>query len=63
MHTVGEREGGMIWENSVEASTLPYVKQAAGGSSVYDAGNPKPELWTGVTCSGRWERGSRGRGP
>ena len=23
---VGEGEGGMIWENSTETSTLPYVK-------------------------------------
>ena len=44
MDTVEEREGGMIWENSVEASTLPYVKQTASGSSVYDEGNPKPVL-------------------
>ena len=22
----GEREGGMIWENSIETNSLPYVK-------------------------------------
>ena len=25
-HSVGEGEGGMIWENSMETYTLPYVK-------------------------------------
>ena len=24
--SVGEGKGGMIWENSIEACTLPYVK-------------------------------------
>ena len=31
----------MIWENSTETCTLPYVKQTASGSLMYDAGNPK----------------------
>ena len=26
LDTVGEGEGGMIWENSIETCTLPYVK-------------------------------------
>ena len=26
LDSVGEREGGMIWENSIETYTLPYVK-------------------------------------
>ena len=42
--TVGEGEGGMIWENSSETHTLPYVKQTASGSLLYDSGKPKPVL-------------------
>ena len=38
-------EGGMIWENSIETYTLPYVKQIASGSLLYDAGNLKPVLY------------------
>ena len=26
LDSVGEGEGGMIWENSIEACILPYVK-------------------------------------
>ena len=42
---VGEGEGGMIWENSLEACTLPYVKQMTRASSVHDAGRPELVLW------------------
>ena len=31
----------MFWENSTETYTLPYVKQIAFGSLLYDAENPK----------------------
>ena len=41
LDTVGEGEGGMIWENSIEAYALPYVKQIASGSLTYDLLNPK----------------------
>ena len=30
LDSVGEGEGGMIWENSIEICILPYVKQIAG---------------------------------
>ena len=33
--------GWMIWEDSTETCTLPYVKQTASGSLMYDAGNTK----------------------
>ena len=26
LYSVGEGEGGMIWENSIETCILPYVK-------------------------------------
>ena len=31
----------MISENSIETYTLPYVKQIASGSLLYDSGHPK----------------------
>ena len=37
--SVGEGEGGMIWENSIETYMLPYVKQMTSASLVYDAGH------------------------
>ena len=37
-------EGGMIWENRIEAYTLPYVTQKSSGSLMYDAGYPKSVL-------------------
>ena len=36
LDTVGEGEGGMIWENSIETYILPNVKQIASGNSIYD---------------------------
>ena len=40
-----EGEGGMIWENSIEAYTLPYLKQMTSMSSVNEAEHPKLVLW------------------
>ena len=45
LDSVGEGEGGMIWENSIETYTLPYVKQMTGASSIHEAGHSKPGLW------------------
>ena len=45
LDSVGEGEGGMIWENSTETSTLPYVKQMTSTSSMNEAGYPKLVLW------------------
>ena len=39
-----EGEGGMLWENSIETYTLPYVKQIAIGSLMCDSEHPKPVL-------------------
>ena len=36
--TVGEGEGGMIWEDSIETRILPYVKQIASPGSMHDTG-------------------------
>ena len=53
LDTGGEEEGGMIWQDSNEMYTLPYVKQIASGSLLCDAGNPKPVLCDNLE---RWER-------
>ena len=42
MDTVGEKEGGMIYESSIETYILLYVKWIASGNLLYDTGNPKP---------------------
>ena len=34
LDSVGEGKGRMIWENSIETSTLPYVKQMTSESSM-----------------------------
>ena len=44
LDSVGEGEGGMIWENSIETCTLPYVKQIVSRGLIYDTGHPKPVL-------------------
>ena len=36
MDSVGEGEGGMIWENGVERCILSYVKRIASPSSMHD---------------------------
>ena len=54
MDTVGEGEGGMNWESSMETFTLPYVKYVASGNLLSDTGSSSPvlcddlERWDGV---------------
>ena len=38
LDSVGEDEGGMIWENGIEICIISYVKRIASPSSVYDTG-------------------------
>ena len=45
---VGEGKGGMIWENTIETHTLPYLKQMTSASLMHEAGHPKPVLWDNV---------------
>ena len=45
LDSVGEGEGGMISENSIETCTLPYVKHMTSASSMHEAGHSKPVLW------------------
>ena len=46
MDIVGEAEGGMNGESSMEIYILPYVKQAGIGDSFYDSGSSN---WCSVT--------------
>ena len=53
LDSVGEGEGGMIWENSTETWILPYVKQIASPGSMHETGCSglvhwdDPEGWDG----------------
>ena len=53
LDSVGEGEGGMIWENSIETYILPYVKQIASLGSMHKTGCSglvpwdDPEGWDG----------------
>ena len=38
LDSVGEGEGGMIWENGIETCILSYVKQIASPGSMHDTG-------------------------
>ena len=51
--TLGEGEGGMIWENSIETCILSYVKQISSLGSLHEIGCSglvywnDPEGWDG----------------
>ena len=53
LDSVGEGEGGMIWENSIETCILSYVKQIASPGSMHETGCwglvhwDDPEGWDG----------------
>ena len=53
LDSVGEGEGGMIWENDIETCKLSYVKQIASPGSMHDTGClglvhwDDPEGWDG----------------
>ena len=53
---MGEGEGGMIWENSIEICILPYVKQMPSASSMHKARHSKS-----VLCSGAAQKDGVGR--
>ena len=55
LDSVGEGEGGMIWENSIEACILSFVKQIDSPSSMYEV-----EWHWGMGCWGRCEQRSGG---
>ena len=53
LESVGECEGGMIWEKGIETCKLSYVKQIASPGSMQDTGCSglvhwdDPEGWDG----------------
>ena len=59
MDSVGEGEGGMVWENGIESCILSYVKRIASPGLMYETGClglvhwDDPEVWDG-------EEGGRG---
>ena len=38
MDSVGEGEGGMIWENGIEICIISYMKRVASPGSMHDTG-------------------------
>ena len=63
LDSVGEGEGGMIWENSIETCILSYVKQIASPGSMHEAGCSgmvhwdDPEGWDGEGGGGEGQDG------
>ena len=57
--TLGEGEGGMIWENGIEIRIIPYMKRVASPGLMHDTGSSglvhwdDPEGWCG---EGGWRR-------
>ena len=53
MDSVGEREGGMIWDNGIETCTISYKKQTASPGLMQETGClglmqwDDPERWYG----------------
>ena len=47
LDSVGEGEGGMIWENGIETCKLSYVKRIASPGSMHDTGCSGLVHWNG----------------
>ena len=45
MYSVGEGEGGKIWENGIETCKISCMKQDASPGSMHDTGCLGPEHW------------------
>ena len=59
LDSVGEGEGGMIWDNGIETCIISYMKQIASLGSMQDAGCLGLVRWDGPE---RWYREGGGRG-
>ena len=57
--TVGEGEGGMIWENGIETCIISYMKRIASPGSMHDTGCLGLVHWDNPEGWYR-ERGGRG---
>ena len=59
LDSVGEGEGGMIWENGIETCIISYMERIASPGSMQDTGClglvhwDDPEGW--MVWGGRWE--------
>ena len=45
LDSMGEGEGGMIWENGIETCILSYVKQIASPGLMHETGCSGPVHW------------------
>ena len=59
LDSVGEGEGGMVWENDIETWVLPYMKRITSQGLMHETGCSGPVHWDG---SERWDRVGGGRG-
>ena len=59
LDSVGEGEGGMIWETSLETRILPYAKQITSPNLMYEKGHSKLVHWDNPE---RWDGEEGGRG-
>ena len=59
LYSVGEAEGGMIWENSIETCILSYVKQIASPGLMHETGCSALVHWDDPEV---WDREAGGRG-
>ena len=59
LESVGEGEGGMIWENVIEICKLSHVKRIASQGSMYDTGCSGLVPWDDPEG---WGRAGGGRG-
>ena len=64
LDSVGEGEGGMIWENGIETCIIAYMERVASPGSMHDTGClglvhwDDPEGWYG---EGGWRRVQDGK--
>ena len=63
LDSVGEGEGGMIWEDSIETCILLYIKQMISACTKFDAWSKAPKASAlgqlrGMGWGGRWQGGS-----
>ena len=59
LDSVGESEGGMIWENSIETCILSYVKQITSPGSMHETGCSGLVHWDDAEG---WDEEGSGRG-
>ena len=58
LDSVGEGEGGMIWENIIETCIISYVKQITSPGSMHETGCSRLVHWN--DCKG-WDGEEGGR--